>query len=270
MYVPGFLVADSAAGILVAGMISLTGCEVLVESIKQLTDASDDTVTPHVFAVARSVEGVKGVKNVRARSVGSGSLVDLTVLTETKLSTSAAHAIAESTRWRVMESLPQVLDVLVRTQAMDTIQCPLLLGQQRSTADIEADIRQIIAAQYTSETVLSVDRVTLHYVSTARVSAEVLLTLSPALSIDAAKEVARDLKRYLAQVPDIFQSEIQLSLSGITDTGFDSSSTLQKSFEGTFVARQEDSSGQPVGPVMSADHDHDHDHDHNHEHDKHS
>lgn len=49
--------------------------------MKQLTDASDEAIVPEVATVAKSVEGVRGVKNIRARSVGSGSLVDMTVLT---------------------------------------------------------------------------------------------------------------------------------------------------------------------------------------------
>jgi Dimerisation domain of Zinc Transporter len=42
------------------------------------------------------------------RTIGSGSLVDLTVLIDEKLSATAAHAIGERARWQIMERLPQV------------------------------------------------------------------------------------------------------------------------------------------------------------------
>eukprot|EP00984_Skeletonema_dohrnii_P034056 scaffold32889_cov44-Skeletonema_dohrnii-CCMP3373.AAC.1 len=42
MAVPGFLAADPAAGMLVAGMIAMTGAEIMGESVKQLTDAVTD------------------------------------------------------------------------------------------------------------------------------------------------------------------------------------------------------------------------------------
>jgi divalent metal cation (Fe/Co/Zn/Cd) transporter len=48
MAVPGLLVADSAAGILVAGMICTTGCEILFEAVKQLTDTSDKSLANKV------------------------------------------------------------------------------------------------------------------------------------------------------------------------------------------------------------------------------
>jgi divalent metal cation (Fe/Co/Zn/Cd) transporter len=49
--------------------------KVLCESVKQLTDASDEVLVGEIVKVSRGVEGVKDVKNIRARGVGSGSLV---------------------------------------------------------------------------------------------------------------------------------------------------------------------------------------------------
>lgn len=211
MYIPGLLIADSAAGILVAGTISLTGFEVLFEAVKQLTDASDDAIVPGIVKVAKGVEGVRGVKNVRARSVGSGSLVDMTVTTDMKLSTSAAHAIAERTRWQIMESLPQVIDVMVRTQVSDTI-CPLLSRNQRSNEDIESEVTKTIESQFASA-VKSLRRVTVHYVNSAAVCVEVLLTVDPKLSIEQAKQTAKEIKQVLLRNEDIIQAEIQVDLT---------------------------------------------------------
>ena len=42
------------------------------------------------------------------RTIGSGSLVDLTVLIDEKLSATAAHSIGERARWTIMDKLPQV------------------------------------------------------------------------------------------------------------------------------------------------------------------
>ena len=42
------------------------------------------------------------------RTIGSGSLVDLTVLIDEKLSATAAHSIGERARWAIMDNLPQV------------------------------------------------------------------------------------------------------------------------------------------------------------------
>ena len=58
MSLPGFLIADSAAGMLVAGMICLTGSEILSESVKQLTDTSDKSLTIKIESLSTDVAGV--------------------------------------------------------------------------------------------------------------------------------------------------------------------------------------------------------------------
>ena len=64
---PGLLIADSAAGILVAGMICLTGFEILFESVKQLTDTSDKSLAVKIENISSDVAGVLGVTQIRAR-----------------------------------------------------------------------------------------------------------------------------------------------------------------------------------------------------------
>ena len=110
---PSLLIADSAAGIFVAGMICVTGFEILFESVKQLTDTSDDDLSSEVETIAKNVDGVLGIKSLRARTIGSGSLVDLTVQTDSKLSSSAAHSVGERTRWRILEKIPNIMDVSI-------------------------------------------------------------------------------------------------------------------------------------------------------------
>ena len=93
---PGLLAADSAAGILIAGMICMTGLEILIESIRQLTDTSDSSLTTKIENMVRGIKGVEEVTAVRSRSIGSGSLVDMTLLVEQQISSSAATAISAS------------------------------------------------------------------------------------------------------------------------------------------------------------------------------
>jgi divalent metal cation (Fe/Co/Zn/Cd) transporter len=88
----------------------------MFESIKQLTDTSDKALANEIAKVSSVVEGVISLKSVKTRTIGSGSLVDMTILTDNKISATAAHAIGEKVRWKVIENFPPVMDVLVRTQ----------------------------------------------------------------------------------------------------------------------------------------------------------
>ncbi len=214
IYLPGFLFVDSAAGILIAGMICLTGFEILMESIHQLTDSLDEKVIPSIAKGALTVEGVNNVLNIRARRVGSGSLVDLVVLIDPKLSSSAAHTIAEKTRWKIMQSVPNILDVLVKTQATETVVCPLLTQHTRSIKEIEESVRKSIES-YTGDQVGSLHRITVHYSDTSHASVEVVLNLKDNItSLDNIKEFSKNIKQFiLNEQKDINHVEIQLNLS---------------------------------------------------------
>jgi divalent metal cation (Fe/Co/Zn/Cd) transporter len=48
-------------------LISLTGTEILIESVQQLTDTSDKTLVVKIGKVTEEVPGVLGVANIRAR-----------------------------------------------------------------------------------------------------------------------------------------------------------------------------------------------------------
>ena len=54
--------------------------QVLFESVRQLTDASDEALVSEIVKVSKAVEGVRDVRNIRARGVGSGNLVGAFIL----------------------------------------------------------------------------------------------------------------------------------------------------------------------------------------------
>lgn len=214
--IPGLLVADSAAGILVAGMICLTGLEILFESVKQLTDTSDSQLAKKIAVIARNVDGVLGAANIRARTVGSGSLVDLTVLTDVKISASAAHAIGEKARWKILESLPYVSDVLVHTRSTETV-CPLLSRNQRDPVSVENDVRSVLK---TYDEVREVKKVIVHYVNTAVLCTEILIRVDPTLRVGEVEALAKRIQTSIKKDTDMMQVEIQLDVSsGSTSEG---------------------------------------------------
>ena len=71
MAVPGMVAADSAAGLLVAGMICMTGADILGESIKQLSDTNNEDLVETIDKMVRSGVNVLSVQRIRARQVYS-------------------------------------------------------------------------------------------------------------------------------------------------------------------------------------------------------
>lgn len=205
---PKLLIADSACGIFIAGMIMLTGIEILVESIRQLSDTQNEEVISLVEEAGRSVDGVLGVQRVRARSVGNGNLVDLTILTDGKISASAANLLAERVRWAVLGKVPDVIDALVRTQSSSVV-CPLLVAGTKSITEVESHVRAALSSMAEVETV---ERVTVNMLDLGGVGVEAVVR-SKIDSLDALKRVASALRDSLkSQDIDVVQADVLLAL----------------------------------------------------------
>ena len=129
MFVPSLLAADSIAGILVAGMICTTGVEILGQSLNQLSDSNNAELVTRVTQLTNQMgNDIIHIKRIRARQVGSKSLVDVAVTTPDDLSISAIRTIEEVLRYRILEQESDiVLDADVHASS-STIVCPLLLA----------------------------------------------------------------------------------------------------------------------------------------------
>ena len=117
--VPGMVAADALAGILVAGMIGMTGIDILSESVQQLSDTTsaewiqkvEKIVTQEVSAAD---DDIVDVTRIRARPVGNQFLVDVRITTPSSLSTSATKTVEERVRQHLLKRLQgQVIDAEV-------------------------------------------------------------------------------------------------------------------------------------------------------------
>lgn len=121
MYIPGLLALDAAAGLLVAGMIGMTGGEILVDSINQLSDSTNTYIQQQVDDIIQNYTANNGdiinVDKIRARSVGGASaVVDVSItISSDILSTSATRVVEENIKRRILDELGNsVVDVIVR------------------------------------------------------------------------------------------------------------------------------------------------------------
>lgn len=220
MAVPGFLAADPAAGMLVAGMIATTGAEIMGESVKQLTDAvTDEKLVGDVEALASDDADVKSVSRVRARQVGSLALVDVEVDVPPGLSASCMRAIEERLRVRIAGEVVGVLDVEVRASGEDVVFCPLLTaiedanaggGHHLSATEVEEEARELLDAH---PDVREVKGVTVHYRDTVFVRVDANICMDPASTVSEANTLAATLRENLEGSDDIDQANIFLDLN---------------------------------------------------------
>ncbi len=181
------------SGILVTAMIGLTGMQIFLDSMNQLTDTVESDSIPQIRRVAATVEGVRETSNVRARRMGPQLLVDLRILVDSEISASAAQQVADQVRWRIRRDFPNVSEVLVSTKT-ELLPCPLT-NELRQPSEIEADVRTLLGPEWARQEPLvsAVRKVVVHYTSMAP-TVDVLLQIDPELSVREAGEVARRVK----------------------------------------------------------------------------
>lgn len=216
MSVPGMAAADAAAGLLVAGMICMTGAEIMGEAVKQLTDTNDRGMVERVKALAlESSEDVIEVKRIRARWMGSSAIVDLAVSTSENLSSSANRAVEEKLRFLIMEEEPGVIDADVHATS-SSLTCPLLTAtgaheEMKSVQEVEEDVRSLLLAH---DKVQTVKGCTVHYQDTLLTNINANIKLKNLdITIDKAEGVAVELKKILEGSQHIHSASIFLDLN---------------------------------------------------------
>lgn len=85
----------------------MTGGEILVESVKQLSDSADSDLQAEIVEILNELDDddVIATTSVRARQMGSAASVDVTVEIPSVLSTTATSAVEERVRQRLLGEL---------------------------------------------------------------------------------------------------------------------------------------------------------------------
>eukprot|EP00591_Stephanopyxis_turris_P000917 CAMPEP_0195518772 /NCGR_PEP_ID=MMETSP0794_2-20130614/13624_1 /TAXON_ID=515487 /ORGANISM="Stephanopyxis turris, Strain CCMP 815" /LENGTH=562 /DNA_ID=CAMNT_0040647793 /DNA_START=234 /DNA_END=1922 /DNA_ORIENTATION=- len=211
---PSLLAADSFAGLLVAGMICMTGAEIMIESIKQLTDTNNEELVGKVEKViAHMNDDIVGVKRIRARQVGSTALVDVSITTADGLSSSAVHTIEERLRRRIMEDEPSVIDAEVHATSPAVV-CPLLVstsaGNEKSASEVEDKARSVLLK---FPDVQSVEGITVHYEDTLLANVDVDIRIDPGTTVAKANSLAGELRESLEKSNTINKACVFLDLN---------------------------------------------------------
>mmetsp|Transcript_18616 Transcript_18616/g.22808 ORF Transcript_18616/g.22808 Transcript_18616/m.22808 type:complete len:616 (-) Transcript_18616:122-1969(-) len=215
MSIPGMVAADAAAGLLVAGMICMTGAEIMGEAVKQLTDTNDEALVERVKSMTLELsDDIVEVKRIRARWMGSSAVVDLAVVTSETLSSSANKAVEEMLRYKILDEEPGVIDVDVHATS-NSLTCPLLAAtgheERKSVQEIEGDARTLLIGH---NKVQSVEGCTIHYQDTVLPTINASIKLkSQNSTICDAQVVAQELKELLESNDDIHSANIYLDLN---------------------------------------------------------
>jgi len=228
MTVPGMLAADSAAGIVVASMICLTGAEIMVESVKQLTDTADKKLIArlkeHVSSELEGSDDIVEITRIRARWSGSNAIVDLAVTAKDSLSLSEIRALEERLKSRILEEEVRVIDAEVHaTGGVGAInggnsneKGNMSHLEGSSPCQVEEVTREVLL---THEQVESVEGCTVHNkdLPLANIDANIKLKHPELITVSSAISLAAELRELLENSDGICKANIFLDLNEVDD-----------------------------------------------------
>jgi len=103
---------DAVAAVIVGVMVGQVGGRLLWESSQELIDtALPEKERQEMQAVAEQVPGVRGVHDLRTRTLGSQALLDLHIVVPPRVTVSEAHEIGNAVTRRLRETFPRLSDV---------------------------------------------------------------------------------------------------------------------------------------------------------------
>ncbi len=111
----GLAWADPLAAVVIAAVIAVQAVKILVSAFHVLTDRA--AIDPErIEELARGVEGVRQVRDVRTRGRGDAVYVDLAVHLDGAVTLREAHAVADRIEERLKAAHPEIVDVVVHPE----------------------------------------------------------------------------------------------------------------------------------------------------------
>jgi cation diffusion facilitator family transporter len=172
--------ADSAAALLVAGLVCVAGWRLGRRTVDTLTDTAPAGAAENITEVAEQVAGVVAVERVRARAVGDTTFIDLTVAVNRTLPldrvTAIKLAVADALRHKIPGAEPIVTTDPIALDTETVLDRVMVIARNRA---------------------LAVHHVTVHNIQD-RLAVALDLEVDGKLSLETAHELADGLEDAIA------------------------------------------------------------------------
>ena len=118
--IAGIPKVDLFMAIVLSFFIGKVGWDFIWGSIKELVDTSLDAETrKEIKKVIHSIDGVKGLHNLRSRKVGEKAILDVNIEVSPRISVSEGHEIATWVAYSIKRQVQNIYDVTVHTDVED-------------------------------------------------------------------------------------------------------------------------------------------------------
>jgi cation diffusion facilitator family transporter len=113
----GWLWADHAAAVLIAGTVLWIGGRLLWENVQSLIDRqADPELLRHIRMEAERVPGVLAVEKLRVRRMGIEYVVEIHIEVDENITVRGGHEIAHAAKALLVKNIPSISDVVVHVE----------------------------------------------------------------------------------------------------------------------------------------------------------
>ncbi len=196
---------DSIAAIVVAAIIFKIGYTLSMKSVRELVDTGlDQDTVGRIRETILSVDGVEDLHYLRTRTMGSEALVDVHIQVGEELSVSEGHQISENVRYRLIQTIEEIGDVMVHidpeNDAEDMTGCCTLPSRKKLLAELGQEWQTIVEST-------EIKKITLHYLR-GGIRIELLLSAGERTGSDEARELDRKIRKVVLKHPDICDARV--------------------------------------------------------------
>lgn len=116
----GFTWLDAVAAVIVAAIVAKIGGSLVWDSLRELVDTGlTPEETQAMKEVIMSIEGVRGVHDLRSRHMGSDVFLDLHIRVDPSISVSEGHQIGEWATQKLLENFDSIRDLTYHIDVED-------------------------------------------------------------------------------------------------------------------------------------------------------
>ncbi|MEF8793926.1 cation diffusion facilitator family transporter [Thiohalorhabdus sp.] len=200
----GWIVLDTVAAMAVALMVVWAGGKLGWEAVRELVDtALDEQEVDRIQRQILRIEGVQSVHNLKTRRMGPEALVDVHIQVPGTISVSEGHQIAERVRRHLIDSHPEVSEVLVHVDPEDDEQGIPLLAQR---GEVMAEVFRCIQALDRN---LAVRDYTVHYLN-GEITLDLAIEVDPSLDLESAYAEAEAVRQTIRANTEASDSQVNL------------------------------------------------------------
>jgi cation diffusion facilitator family transporter len=117
---PAWAFVDHMGAAIVSLFIFHASWRILKPALNELSDSSAPAhIQDLIRAAGKEIDGVENIHAIRSRLMGNGIYVDLHISVQGSMTVSRGHEVSEEVKSRIIERVPDVLDVVIHLEPED-------------------------------------------------------------------------------------------------------------------------------------------------------